>query len=59
MHYIREKKILLADNMIKEGKRPIDVAKECGYENYISFYRAYQLYFNHSPSDNKQKTTQK
>ena len=53
MHYIRHKKILLADNMLKAGKRPVDVAKECGYENYISFYRLYTAHFKTPPSANK------
>lgn len=53
MHYIRDKKILLADSMLKAGKRPIDVAKECGYDNYISFYRLYTAHFKRSPSSVK------
>lgn len=50
MQYIRYKKILLADKLLNEGKRPTEVAKACGYDNYISFYRLYCQQFGKSPS---------
>ncbi len=59
MQYIRNKKILLADKLIKLGYRPTDVVQMCGYENYISFYRSYISFFNRPPSSSKQKTAKK
>lgn len=50
IQYIRNKKIIMADELLKSGKRPTEVAKECGYENYISFYRTYCSFFNRPPS---------
>lgn len=55
MHYVRNKKIILADKLLKLGNRPTEVAKACGYENYISFYRTYLSFFNRPPSETKQK----
>ena len=59
MQYIRHKKILIADKLLKKGKRPTEVAKECGYENYISFYRLYSQHFGKPPSTNKGLTKKK
>ena len=59
MHYVRNKKIILADKLLKTGNRPTEVAQMCGYENYISFYRSYINFFNRPPSSSKQKNVKK
>lgn len=51
--YIRNKQLLLADTMIKNGTPPTEVYLKCGFSDYSSFYRAYVKMFNRSPSKNK------
>lgn len=50
MQYIRNKRILLAHQRMQEGKKPTDVYAECGFSNYVTFYRAYCQYFGNAPS---------
>ena len=49
MQYVRNKKILLAHQKIKNGEKPTEVYLKCGFSNYPSFYRAYTAYFGNSP----------
>lgn len=49
MQYVRNKKILLAHQRIKNGEKPTEVYLKCGFSNYPSFYRAYTAYFGTSP----------
>jgi len=49
MQYVRNKKVLLANRMIREGEKPTDIYLECGFSNYTSFYRAFCAYFGASP----------
>lgn len=49
--YITEKRLLYAQNQLKKGKNPTDVATACGFDNYTTFYRNYILFFGHSPSN--------
>lgn len=51
--YIKNKQLLLADNMIKNGIPPTDVYIKCGFNDYSSFYRSYKKMFNCPPSFNK------
>lgn len=53
MQYVRNKKILLAHQRIKNGEKPTEVYLKCGFSNYPSFYRAYTAYFGTSPKDAK------
>lgn len=53
MQFIRNKKILLAEKLIRSGKKPSEVYLECGFNNYVSFYRAYCHYLGISPADSK------
>lgn len=48
--YINEKKLLLARQLIRSGEKTTDVAEQCGFINYSTFYRAYQNYFGVAPS---------
>lgn len=52
MKYVRNKKILIADKMIKSGKNPTKVYYLCGFKDYTTFYRAYKEIFKVSPSKN-------
>lgn len=53
MQYVRNKKLLLADRMIRGGKKPTEIYAECGFLNYSSFYRAYISHFGTSPKTRK------
>ena len=56
MTFVRNKKILLAQKLLKEGRKPNDIFYECGFSNYVSFYRAYCKYCGVSPSESYVKT---
>lgn len=51
--YIRDKRLLMAQRMISEGKKPIIVYEKCGFSDYTAFYRSYISYFGHAPSKEK------
>ena len=53
MEYVRNKKVLLANRKIKQGRKPTEVFSECGFSNYPSFYRAYTSYFGYPPKTRK------
>lgn len=52
--YIRSKKIILAQQMIKEGKKAIDVAEELSFNDYSTFYRTYLKIIGTSPNEDKE-----
>ena len=47
--YITEKKMLLAKSMITSGTPPTQAALQCGYTNYVTFYRLYMKLFDVNP----------
>ncbi len=51
--YIRDKRLLMAQRMILEGKKPIIIYEKCGFSDYTAFYRSYVSYFGHPPSKEK------
>lgn len=53
MQYVRNKKVLLAERLIKSGRKPTDIYTECGFSNYTSFYRAYSAYYGASPKQRR------
>jgi len=53
MEYVRNKKVLLANRKIKQGRKPTEIFSECGFSNYPSFYRAYSSYFGYPPKTKK------
>lgn len=48
--YINSRRVLLAQQLILEGQKPMDVCYKCGFQDYSTFYRAYRKYLGHSPS---------
>ncbi len=54
MKYVRNKKILLADEYLKQGIKPTRAYALAGFEDYTTFYRAYKALFGIAPTD---KTT--
>lgn len=51
MHYVRTKKIMYADALLRSGMRPTEVALQCGFSDYSTFYRMYKKLMGNSPSD--------
>ncbi len=49
--YIRDKRMLKAQRMLLDGRRPSDVAAACGFSDYATFYRNYTSFFGISPSN--------
>jgi len=49
IEYILRKKVALSKELLDIGKKPTIVAKECGFGNYSSFYRAYKRITGKSP----------
>lgn len=52
--YVSAKRLLKAQQLILQGKKPTDIFAQCGYQDYSTFYRAYMQYFGHSPRDARQ-----
>ncbi len=51
--YIETKRMLCARQMILENERITNICTECGFQDYSTFYRAYQRYFGHSPREER------
>lgn len=51
--YIETKRMLSARQMILENERITRIYSECGFQDYSTFYRAYQRYFGHSPREER------
>ena len=49
--YITAKRMMTAQNFLRQGKKPTEVYAPCGYQDYSTFYRAYIQYFGYSPKD--------
>lgn len=48
--YIREKRLLMAQELLAAGERPSAVCEKCGFCDYTTFYRNYTTFFGHPPS---------
>ena len=48
--YILEKRLLLAQKMLQNGKKPSEVYTECGFSDYTTFFRNYLSFFGSQPS---------
>ncbi len=49
--YISAKRLLTAQNLLRQGKKPTEVYAACGYQDYSTFYRAYLQFFGYSPKE--------
>lgn len=54
--YIRHKKILYADELIRNGAKPSQAAELAGFSDYTTFFRAYKLVLHTSPSSRSSDT---
>lgn len=53
MTYVRNKKLLHAQQLIKKGTTPTSAAKQSGFPEYSQFFRAYKKFFDKIPSQDK------
>lgn len=51
MKYINNKRLIKAQKRLLKGEKPTKIYSECGFNNYVTFYKAYTNLFGHSPSD--------
>lgn len=51
LQYVSRKRILYAEARLREGASPTEVAKECHYDSYVTFYRQYKKHLGKSPSE--------
>lgn len=51
--YIRTKRLLCAQSLIKSGKNPSEIYEAVGFNNYVSFYKMYVSFFGYSPKEEK------
>lgn len=49
MQYISKKRMLYAEMLLRNGLTPTEVAKECGYDTYTTFYRQYKKHTGRAP----------
>lgn len=52
-NYISEKRLLMAQQLLKRGAALSQAAEQCGYQDYSTFSRAYKKQFGHAPSERK------
>jgi len=50
--YITERRLVYAQKLLSEGRKPSKIYAECGYGDYSSFYKAYLKTFGCSPRGN-------
>ena len=48
--YVTVKRMLLARQLLSQGKKATEVFAQCGYKDYSAFYRAYKSYYGSSPN---------
>lgn len=50
-NFINTKRLLAAQTMLLQGKKPTDVCAWCGYADYSTFYRSYFKFFGYAPKN--------
>lgn len=53
--YITSKRLLHAQNLILNGEKPTEIYNQCGFANYVSFYKCYLDFFGTPPSGKTKK----
>ena len=56
-HYITQRRLIYARELIINGHKPSKIYLDCGYSDYSSFYRAYVKFFGGPPSKEKNDQT--
>lgn len=49
--YIQKKRLLIARQLLAQGKKPTDVYSSCGFTDYAGFYRAFRAEYAISPRE--------
>lgn len=55
-HYIQKKRLLIARQLLDQGKRPNQVYTLCGFNDYTCFYRAFKAEYGISPREHTHTT---
>lgn len=50
-HYIQKKRLLIARQLLAQGKKPSEVYSSCGFSDYTGFYRAFKSEYGVSPRE--------
>nr|MBQ8244736.1 helix-turn-helix domain-containing protein [Oscillospiraceae bacterium] len=50
-HYIQKKRLLIARQLLAQGKKPSQVYSACGFSDYTGFYRAFKAEYGASPRE--------
>ena len=50
-HYIQKKRLLIAQQLMDQGKRPNEVYCLCGFNDYTCFYRAFKSEYGIAPRE--------
>lgn len=58
-HYIQKKRLLIARQLLAQGKKPSQVYGSCGFTDYTGFYRAFRSEYGVSPREFALETRQK
>lgn len=56
--YVLQRKLETAQALIMKGASPVETARQIGFDNYSSFYRAFRKRYHMSPSEWKQWASQ-
>lgn len=56
--YVLQRKLETAQKLIGQGVSPVQTAREIGFDNYSSFYRAFRKRYHMSPSEWKEWASQ-
>lgn len=51
--FIQRKRLLIARQLMKQGHKPAEVYKQCGFDDYAGFYRAFRRVYGQSPREFK------
>lgn len=51
--YILQKRLISANNLMKDGKAATEASLECGFNDYSSFMRAFKKMFGYSPREHR------
>lgn len=57
--YIQKKRLLIARQLLAQGKRPNEVYSICGFTDYAGFYRAFRAEYATSPREYAQSMRQR
>ena len=51
--YLNERRLYYANKKIAAGAKLSAIFRECGFDDYTSFFRAYKRLYGHAPSDRR------